>query len=84
MDGSWNSLIGDVVSGNADIAADFHFPKKEYLLSILFTFDKSYNASCQSAISYLPDVNREIFAALSFRSWILIFSMMLCTSGATI
>ena len=82
VNGSWNGLIGNVLSGKADIAADLMTLSHARLAVVDFT--ESYLTSdivlvAKIQVSSLPYLNAEAFAALSVESWILIAGITLFT-----
>ena len=81
--GSWNGLIGEVVSGKADMAADFltvseirlkfvDFPE-QFLRSEMIMASKVKT-------SFLSSLNFEVFAGIRPVGWALIFGITFVTS----
>ena len=84
VNGSWTGLIGDVVYGRADIAADLLVFTKERQTTFDYTapiYSSDIMLVSRIHISQLPYLNSEAFAALSVKSWISILCLTFFTGG---
>ena len=82
--GSWNGLIGDVISGKADIGADFLMISKSRLGAVDFT-ESFHNGRIAITsvvqVSSLPILNVEAFSAIPTKLWLLILGITFVTSA---
>ena len=84
INGSWTGLIGEVVSGRADVAAQSILVTSKRLQVVDFTeFFLETNLALISKYQYipLPYFNSEAFAPLTLQSWILILAFTVLIGG---
>ena len=75
---TWNGLIGDVLSGKADVATDLLTMSKARLSVVDFTesfLEDDIVIASKIQVSQLPYLNFNAFAGLSLYSWISIISL---------